>query len=76
MEGVIVNFKGGRHTQVNDRMIIKFSGVDSKENAKKLLSKKVTWNTPSGKAINGIINKVHGNSGAVLAKFERGMTGQ
>ena len=76
MEGVVVNFKGGRHTQINNRMVLKLKDVDTKEKAKALLNKKVTWNTPTGKTITGIIKKVHGNSGALLAEFERGMPGQ
>lgn len=76
MEGLILNFRGGRHTQKNDEMIIKVSGIDSKTKAGKLVGKKVEWVTPSGKKIIGKIMKAHGNKGAVKAKFEKGMPGQ
>lgn len=76
MKGIIVNFRGGRHTQYNNHMIIKVNNVDNKEKAAKLLEKKVTWKTPSGKEIKGKIVKVHGNNGALRAIFEKGMPGQ
>ena len=57
-------------------MILKVKDVDSKEKASKLVGKKVSWKTPSGKEIKGEITFVHGNSGAVRAHFERGMPGQ
>ena len=76
MEGLILNFRSGRHTQRNDEMIIKVSGIDSKAKAEKLVNKQVEWITPSGKKILGKITKAHGNKGAVKAKFEKGMPGQ
>lgn len=57
-------------------MIIKINGVDSKDSARKLEGKIVSWKTPSGKEIKGKVAKVHGNSGAVRATFEKGMPGQ
>ena len=71
-----MNFRGGRHTQRNNEMIIKVSGVDSKAKAEKLVDKNVEWITPSGKKITGKVLKAHGNKGAVSARFERGMPGQ
>ena len=76
MEGLILNFRGGRHTQNNYEMIIKVSGIDSKTKAEKLVNKSVEWTSPSGKAIKGKIIKAHGNKGAVRARFEKGMPGQ
>lgn len=76
MKGNIINFKGGRHTQVNNQMIITVSGVDSKEKASKLVGKKVTFTTPSGKKIEGEVRSAHGNSGALRVLFQTGMPGQ
>jgi len=76
MKGIIVNFRGGRHTQYNNHMIIQVEGVDSKEKAEKLVGKKVAWTSPAGKALSGEIKVVHGNKGAVRAIFETGMPGQ
>ncbi len=76
MEGTILNYKKGMHTQKNDEMIIKVSGVNDKSAAEKLVSKIVEWITPSGKTIKGKIVKAHGNKGALKVKFEKGMPGQ
>ncbi len=71
-----MNFRGGRHTQKNNEMIIHFSGVDNRTEAEKLKDKTIEWTTPSGKKIKGTILSAHGNKGAVRARFERGMPGQ
>lgn len=76
MKAKIANYKGGVHTQYADRMILMPEGVTSKEQAEKLLGKNVIWTTPSGNKINGVVNKVHGKNGSVLAKFEKGLPGQ
>ncbi len=76
MEGVIINFRGGRHTKYTNHMIITIDGFDTREKSQKLLNKPVAWKTPSGKEIKGAIKNVHGNKGAVRAIFERGMPGQ
>lgn len=76
MEGTILNYRKGMHTQTNDEMVVKVSGVNSKAEAEKLVSKSVEWVSPSGKVIKGKIVKAHGNKGALKVKFEKGMPGQ
>ncbi len=76
MEGIIVNFRGSHHTQYSDQMIVKIMEVENKEQAKKLISRKVVWKSPAGKEIIGKVTKDHGNKGAVRVKFEKGMPGQ
>ena len=76
MEGRIVNFRGGIHTQKNNQMVIHVSGVDSQEKAKPLVGKKVVWKSPAGKVIKGKISDAHGNNGLVRAIFEKGLPGQ
>ena len=76
MKATISNFRGGRHTVRGSQVILAVSGVDGKDGAKELVGKSVTWTTPSKKEIRGKITATHGNSGAVRAKFERGMPGQ
>lgn len=76
MEGVIVNFRGGMHTQYNDYMVVKANGLDSKDNVDSVLGKKVVWKSPSGKEIVGRVTKAHGNKGAFRVKFEKGLPGQ
>jgi len=76
MEGTIVNYRQGRHTQNTSQMIIKVNGVEKKADAEKLKSKKVVWKSPSGKELVGEIRSAHGNKGAVRVKFVRGLPGQ
>ena len=76
MEGTIINFRGGRHTQYDTHMIISVNGVDVKEKAAPLVGKKVTWTNEKGNAIVGKVASAHGNSGAIRAIFEKGMPGQ
>ena len=76
MEGTINNFRQGRHNQVTNQMIITLPNVDTKEKAAKLVGKKVTFTTPGGKKITGVVKAAHGNSGAVRAQFEKGLPGQ
>ena len=76
MEGTIVNFRSARHHQKGNHMIITVEGYSNKEKSQELVGKKVTWNSPAGKELNGKIAAVHGNSGAVRAIFETGMPGQ
>ena len=76
MKGAIVNFRGGRHTQYTSQIIIQPENTKNREEANKLKGKTVIWTTPSKKQIKGNIKKAHGNSGAVLAKFEKGLPGQ
>lgn len=78
MEGVIVGFRGSRRKRIGNQMVIQIEGVDSKEKAKKLVGKIVSWLAPGKKktTIKGKISAAHGNSGCVRALFERGLPGQ
>ena len=75
MEAKILHFRQGRHTQVNNQMIIKVNDL-AKDKAKSLVNKAVIWTSKGGKEIKGIITSIHGNNGALRAKFERGLPGQ
>ena len=76
MKGVIVNFRMARHHQKDNYMVVKASGVDKPDDARKLVGKTVTFRTRTGKEIRGKVTDAHGNSGAVRVLFERGMPGQ
>ena len=76
MEAIIANFRRGKHTKSNNQMIIKIKESINKDQAKKLIGKKVVWESPAGKKIAGKITNSHGNSGLVRAIFEKGMPGQ
>lgn len=75
MKGVIVNYKGGKHTQVTNQMIIALGDVTTREAAAKLVGKTVVYNTGK-KDIKGEVRSAHGNSGALRVLFETGMPGQ
>ncbi|MAF99225.1 MAG: 50S ribosomal protein L35ae [Nanoarchaeota archaeon] len=76
MEGVVVNFRRGRHRVNHYQMIIVVDGVDNKEKAAELVGKKVTWTSPAGKELVGEVTAPHGGKGAVRARFEPGLPGQ
>jgi large subunit ribosomal protein L35Ae len=76
MEGVIKNYRRGRHTQNTRQAIIVVPGIDSRKKAFGLVGKKVQYSTESGKIIAGKIVDAHGNSGALRAIFSKGIPGQ
>lgn len=57
-------------------MILSVNSIDSKDKAKSLINKSVSWKSPAGKEIKGVITHIHGNKGVVRARFEKGMPGQ
>ena len=76
MEATIANFRKSVHGQKNNHMVLYLKGVDSKDKAKALIGKSVSWKSPAGKEIKGKVSQIHGNKGAVRAIFEIGMPGQ
>jgi len=57
------------------QMIIIVDGITKKEDAKKLVGKKITYNTGK-KDIVGKVSASHGNIGAIRVTFSTGMPGQ
>jgi large subunit ribosomal protein L35Ae len=76
MQGLMLNFRGGKHTKSDNQMIMELPGVDSRDKAQKHMGKIVTWKSPAGKEIKGKITNVHGNKGVMRVQFEKGMPGQ
>ncbi len=76
MEATITSYRRGRRTQNTRQMIIQPADSNSREEAEKLVGKKVEWTTPSGKKLEGKVSKPHGSKGAVLAQFDTGLPGQ
>lgn len=76
MKAVISNFKQSRHTTHGNQMIVHIDGVSTKDDAAKLVGRKVVWTSPAKKEIKGEVRSAHGNSGAVRVLFEKGMPGQ
>ena len=75
MEGTIINFKRGQRITSDNQMIVKVPSLTTKEEAKKLVGKKVAYNTGK-KDMVGVVASAHGNSGALRVRFETGMPGQ
>ena len=59
-----------------NQMIVQVDGYDSRAKAAQLIGKRVLWASPAKREIYGKIIAVHGNSGTVRARFNRGMPGQ
>ena len=74
--GKVVQFRRGRHTLTEKHMLIEVEGVESREDASKLVGKTVSWKSPAGKEIKGKVSSAHGNKGVVRAIFEKGLPGQ
>lgn len=76
MKGTIVNFRMARHHQKNNHMIISAEGIESRDEAEKLVGKDVVFKTQTGKDLAGKVASAHGNKGAIRVIFEKGMPGQ
>tara|TARA_Y100000310_G_C20586552_1_gene765717 strand:+ start:48 stop:311 length:264 start_codon:yes stop_codon:yes gene_type:complete len=76
-EGIVVQFRRGRHTTHKRHFLIDV-GAKNKEEATKFIDKEVIWTSPGKekKKIAGKIAAAHGNNGLVRAIFERGLPGQ
>ena len=76
-EGVISNYKRGRHTIHQKHCILVFPDIETRKDANKLIGRTVVWITPTGKELKGVITRAHGNNGAVRAHFKKaGVPGQ
>lgn len=77
MEGVISNYKQGRHTIHPKYCILVFESFKTRKMANRLIGRIVGWVSPAGRTLKGNITRAHGNSGAVLAHFKKaGLPGQ
>jgi ribosomal protein L35AE/L33A len=77
MEGVISNYRRGRHTVHQKHCIVVFPNIKTRKEANKLIGRTIVWNTPTGKELRGVISRAHGNNGAVRAHFKKaGVPGQ
>jgi large subunit ribosomal protein L35Ae len=76
MKGRIVNYRMGVHTEYTNQYVVKVEGVSDRPSASGIVGKKAVWKTSTGKEIVGSVSKAHGNSGAVLVRFDKGLPGQ
>lgn len=72
----IIQFRRGKKTITEKHFLIEVPNIDSREKASEFVGKKVSWKTPTGKEINGVIASPHGNKGVLRAIFEKGLPGQ
>ncbi len=75
MKGVISSYRRSRHVTSSNQLIVAVEGVTTREEAAKLVGKKVTWNTGK-RALTGEVAAAHGKKGAVRVRFSTGMPGQ
>ncbi|MCX8196886.1 MAG: 50S ribosomal protein L35ae [Candidatus Micrarchaeota archaeon] len=76
MKGKILSYRRGVHTEYTNQYVLEIDGVTDRQAAEAMVGKKVIFKTQTGKEIVGKISKAHGNSGAVLARFNKGLPGQ
>lgn len=76
MHGILKNYRRGRNTQHPTQYIVEVDGIETRAKASTLNGKKVVWKSTADKPITGKVMAAHGNSGAVRAKFEKGLPGQ
>ena len=75
LHGIIVNYRVGPKTQRNKECLLRFPNVKSREEASRLIGRKVAWPVGERKIIGKIV-AVHGNKGLVRARFRKGIPGQ
>ena len=74
MKARILNYRQGQRTITQNQVILDM-GADSNEKANKLLGTRVVYKTKN-KTLHGVVSRVHGNSGKVIARFRTGLPGQ
>ncbi len=76
-EGIISNYRMGRHTINQKQNIIVFPDINTRKEANRLIGRVIVWKSPTGKELKGTIMRAHGNNGAVRAHFQKaGLPGQ
>lgn len=76
MKGRLANYRRGVHTQYTNQYVVEVDGVEDRSSAQGIMGKRVVWKTSTGKEIVGSVSKAHGNAGAVLVRFDKGLPGQ
>ncbi|MCD6496521.1 MAG: 50S ribosomal protein L35ae [Candidatus Aenigmarchaeota archaeon] len=76
MKARVLNFRQGRHTQRTNQLLLSVEGIATRIEAAKLTGRRVVWKTKSGKTIAGKVAGPHGNSGALRARFSKGISGE
>lgn len=74
--GTVISYRRGKHLQHFGQVILEFDSIDSKAAAAALVGRNVKWVAPNGDEHLGKVLNIHGNSGAVRAKFRTNLPGQ
>ncbi len=75
-KGVVTSYRRGKHLQHPNQVLLIFDGIESRSEAAPLVSRQVKWTSEDGREVLGKVIGVHGNSGAVRAKFRTNLPGQ
>ncbi|NJE06060.1 50S ribosomal protein L35ae [Thermococcus sp. M36] len=76
VKALVLAYAGTHEHQDNHHMILKPLGIDDRNEASRLIGRKVVWKTPTGRKVFGKVLKPHGNRGEVKAYFKPGLPGQ
>jgi len=76
MKARIVNYRGGKSTQVPNQLLVEIAGCETSAVASKFIGKRVIWKSPAKKEIYGKITQTHGNNGLLRVRFSKGLPGQ
>jgi len=76
MKARIVNYRGGKGTQLPNQLLIEIAGCETRAVASKFIGKRVLWRSPAKKEIRGKITQTHGNNGILRVRFSKGLPGQ
>jgi large subunit ribosomal protein L35Ae len=76
LEGVVVSYRRGKHLQHPNQVILVFDAIKDRKQAATLIGRKVKWVAENEREFLGKVLGVHGNSGAVRAKFRTNLPGQ
>jgi len=73
----VVSYRRGSNSQNERYMLLEIEGVRSDGEASRFVGRKVLWRSLDGRlSVKGVIVRVHGCKGRVLAKFRRPLPGQ
>ncbi len=73
--GVIVNYRIGPKTQRPHEYVVRIEGVSDRDEASAYLGRRVEWVSPKGERFVGSVARLHGNNGAVVVRFRKGLPG-
>lgn len=76
MNADVVSFRRSVKRTYGNQVILHLESCNSRDKAKALIGKPVEFKTETGLIIKGSVVNAHGNKGALLARFEKGMPGQ